>query len=250
MSRFVRFVFLLVLLGVGVNLAIVLLANSRSERQHLASVAEEKQQFNNIIARFNGRQRRGDMAVEWQKIDADHKVLETSLLVRLYTLNDQDERQALHDFHVVIPGDKVNIDGMLVAFPDSLPDEYAALRGAKLAYFNHIYADGQSIDDRFSILTHGDPPLPTRMNPDHVTNYETQFWKLAWDLIDASLRSKTTASPVAQNTASVSRVVTPGVVYSFYISNFDSVPAINLNTDPGLFYELFHEPIPTDNPSR
>src|SRR4051812_29577332 len=97
------------------NLGIVMLANTRSEHRQAEDMAREQKQFAEVIARYNGQLRRGDIAVEWQKIDATQRVLETSLLVRIYT-ESSTGREALPIVRVTVPGGRVCVDGLQLEF--------------------------------------------------------------------------------------------------------------------------------------
>ncbi len=183
MPSFVRFIFFLLIAGSAIAFGIVLLADTVSERRQARDLQTEQDRFSDVINRFNGRLRHGDIAVEWQKTDASQQAMETSLLVRIYTLNDEGAEVPLPIVRVIIPHNRVSIDGLDLDFDVVFPEQYKALRNVRLAYFDEIYADGQPPEERFSLLTPGRVPRTTQVHPEHVTQYEVGLWQFLWDLI-------------------------------------------------------------------
>ena len=116
MPTFVRFIFTLLLVGVVMNLGIVTVSNVRTRHRQVHDLAEEQHRFGQMIIVVSKQLRRGQMAVEWQRIDANQKVLETSLLLRLFMPRADGSSVALPVVRVIIPGDRVCLDGMQLDF--------------------------------------------------------------------------------------------------------------------------------------
>src|SRR5271156_4561541 len=107
MNSFVRFILFLLIAGSGIAFGIVLLADLYGARRKSADMSREKTLFSDVIDRFNGQQRHGAIAVEWQKVDANQQVMESSLLVRIYTTGADGHEVALPIQRVVIPQNRV-----------------------------------------------------------------------------------------------------------------------------------------------
>ena len=235
MSSFVRFVFALLIVSSAIAFGIVSGADINSERHQETDMGLEHDRFADIIARYNGHLRHGDIAVEWQKIDATQQVIQTSLLVRIYGLDAEGNETPLPIQRVIIPHNRVSIDGLQLDFDSGFPEQYKVLRGTRLAYFGHIYADEQLLDDRFTFLEDAKVPRDTSIHPDHVTHYEREFWESLWSMI-GSPKLAAKAGLKASWAPAATRVVENGKVYSIYLG-FEGVK-IGENTDPAVLTNM------------
>src|SRR5208337_22493 len=86
MNTFVRFVLVLLAAGSATGVGIVMLADVRGGRQQASEAALEKELFADVVDRFSGKQAHALIGMDWQKTDASQQVMETSLLVRNFTL--------------------------------------------------------------------------------------------------------------------------------------------------------------------
>jgi hypothetical protein len=238
LSPFVRFVFGLLIAGSVIAFSIVLLADMRSEQTQSADMTKERERFADIIARYNGHLRHGDIAVEWQKTDATQQVMETSLLVRIYALDADGNETPLPILRVVIPHNRVSVDGLQLDFDSGFPEQYKALRGVRLAYFDHIYTDEQPLDERFSLLSDSKVPRDTAIHADRVTHYELELWENLWEMIDTpKLAAKTGLKAV--RTPPATRSLEDGKVYSIYLG-VEGVQIVE-NTDPAVLNNMLSE---------
>ena len=198
MSTFVRFIVLVLILGVVVNLAMVMFSNDRSQRKQSADLIQEREQLGRAIGRMSDKLRHGEMAVEWQKIDAKDKVLQTSLLVRQFAMTADEQPkipEELPAVRVVIPGSQVCIDGMRLEFGENYPAEYQEMRGKKLSLFVHVYSDETPAKDRFTFWpTQNEVPQLVQVHnlerAPHVTYFETKLWQTVWDLLQSPERAE------------------------------------------------------------
>jgi hypothetical protein len=186
MSRFLRFIFTLIIAGVLVNLAIVLLANARSHADQDRQKAVERDRFNALTHSLDKQLRRGEMAVEWQRVDANHNVVETSLLLRQFMPHD-DNPVPLPTVRVIIPGSRVCIDGLKLYFDPLFNEEYAQLRDTTLFYFAHVYADSVPKNERFTFIPLYEVPRATQVHATDKrpvpTYLENRLWQSLWPLI-------------------------------------------------------------------
>jgi hypothetical protein len=182
MKSFTRLIFTFVILSIVAGLAVVLVANARSSARQQRDLGLEQQRFADMIHRLDNHFRRADMVVDWQKIDGDGHITETSLLVREYRLLDSGA-EPLPVQHVTIPGSEVHVDGMIVNFLPSLPPEFAAARDTHLAFFNHLFGTGQPLADRFTFCPRDAVPATVRIHKDYVTRAEQQFWDAMWSAL-------------------------------------------------------------------
>jgi hypothetical protein len=231
-------VFTLLIAGSAIAFGIVLFADRNSQRRQDADMAHEREHFADIISRYNGHLRHGDIGVEWQKTDATQQVMESSLLVRIYALDADGNETPLPVVRVVIPHNRVSVDGLQLDFDSGFPEQYQALRGARVAYFDHIYADEQSPEDRFSLLTVDQVPRDTALHADHVTHYELQLWGGLWEMIHTpKLAAK--AGLKAVRTPPATRSVDYGKVYSIFLG-FEGMKIVE-NTDPAVLTNMLRE---------
>ena len=180
MTRFVRFIFLIVAAGIAVSLGIVLSSDLRSQRQQRIAMTEERAKLEQVFARYHNRLRRAAIVVEWQKVNAVGEVLQSSLLVRRYGLDDAGKPATMPVQRIVVPGARVCIDGLVLEFDALFSEEFKALRNVHLNYFAHVYGEGQNKDERFNFLHEGDVPDATQIHPDRVTHEEMRLWRYVW----------------------------------------------------------------------
>ena len=187
MSNFVRFILLLVIVGVVVNLALVIVSNGQSRRLQLKDIAEERELLGNVMRSLTDRLRSAEMAVEWQKADANDKVLQTSLLIRQFMPMKGDQLQPLPTVRVIVSGSRVCIEGVRLEFGNGFPLEFREMRGAKLGFFTSVYAEESTEKDRFTFWQTYEVPQAMRVHAlesySHVTNFEAKLWQLVWDLV-------------------------------------------------------------------
>jgi hypothetical protein len=263
MNPFVRFILFLLIAGSGIAFGIVLLADLRGARHQSADMAREKALFSEVVDRFNGQQRHGAIAVEWQKVDASQQVLESSLLVRIYTLGTDGREVSLPIERVVIPHNRVCVEGLKLHFDDSFSDDYKDLRGATLFYFRYIHADGDSPEDGLSLLSPYEVPRATQMHADRTTQFELQLWQYLWDLIerprqaeknglavepppptqpaDESVSDRASSETTGEKNSPfiAARAVTNGTVYTIYVGSEGTT--ITEDNDPPLFQDMRRE---------
>src|SRR5579864_4469291 len=128
MNSFARFILAVLLTGSAIAFGIVLMADVRGARRQASDMTREKALFSEVVDRFNGKQAHGLIGAAWQKVDANHQAMETSLLVRTLTLNAEGKEVALPIRRVVIPEDRGCVEGLTLSFDQGFPD-YTDLRG-------------------------------------------------------------------------------------------------------------------------
>jgi hypothetical protein len=187
MSSFIRFIFFILIAGGVLNLAIVMFANVQTHQKQVQDLAAERERFSRFIALVDNQWRLGEIAVEWQRVGPDENVLETSLLVREFMPVDDGQPIPLPLHRIIIPGDRLCVDGLKLEFKQWFTEDYKELRGATLFYFDHVYAEQTPEKDRFSFLTPYSVPQATQIhftyrNP-HPTYFESKLWDTLWDVI-------------------------------------------------------------------
>ena len=207
MNRFVRLILVILIAAAGMGIAVVVLANTRSRQIQDKQTREERAQMQKLLGEVSGHLRRADMVVESQEVDARRKAIRTTLLVRQYaSLMGSEKSQPLRIARVVIPGDRVSVDGMRLEISERFAEEaeeFRELRGARLYYFGMIRGeqdkgikspDGK--DSRFSFLERFEVPQLTRLRPGEArpSTFERQQWSYLWSLIPEPLEgsAKTT----------------------------------------------------------
>src|SRR5207253_2166143 len=109
--------------------------------------SRQKQQAIEMFTQAEGQVRRLDMVVESQKVDSrdgrDH-VIDSTLLVRQYQSTNQSK--PLPVVRIVIPGDKVQVDGLKLVFDSMFSQddaEFQWLRGKTMLYFSRVCGAGE-----------------------------------------------------------------------------------------------------------
>ena len=217
MSSFVRLIFVVVMLGIAASLTLVLASNARSARQQRAQVAAEKQRFDAFIQRVDGHERHAEMAVEWQKLDSEGNVTQSALLIRQYTPGANGP-EPLPIERVIVPGNEVRVDGVLMSFGPAFSDDYADLRGTTLAFFDHVYGASQERPERFRFLTPNMVPAAAQTRASGTTHYELHLWRYLWELIQ-NPSSDAAADFHIRWTAPAPCTVRRGVVYMLFVGN-------------------------------
>jgi len=184
MPRFTRFIVVLLVVGVVLNLGIVLIANYTSEARHERMMAVELANFEKVINRLSGRQRVSDLVVEWQKIDTNGIVLESSLLFRRFTMG-REGPVALPTSRIVIPGNKVLVDGITFDFNEKFSERFKPLRNKRLFFYGHVYSENQTKEQQFAFFTPGVPPTASLVHADRPTHLELRLWQHVGELMVA-----------------------------------------------------------------
>jgi hypothetical protein len=216
MNKFVRIIFTILCLSIVAGLTVVMVANARSTRDQNAQVALETRRFEDLLRRLDGRFRRAEMVVDWQKLDAEGTVTETGLLVRQFVLHENDETP-LHVQRVVIPGSEMRVDGLLLEFGAEAPEDFAAARQRRIVLFAHVFGGEQPPASRFTFLPANEVPLAARVHMDRVTHHETVFWNYVWDRVQEQEKNGKAASLLGVRATwlpAASRGVRRGLLYT------------------------------------
>ena len=195
MAAFVRFLFTIVIVGMVVNLAIVLLANTHSQRLEAQQYTRQANRFQQLIGEVGGHVRRADAVVESQRVDSRDHALETTLLIRQYGSTGSGQGRPLPVVRIVIPGDQLKASGLLLEFDRMFAsdnDAYAMLRDTQLVFFGMFCgaseeapAVSNAADDRFTFLPRDQVPELARLDPEapQASYFEKQLWEYLWGLL-------------------------------------------------------------------
>ena len=229
MNRFVRFIFIIIVLAAVVNLAIVLAANYISQRQETAQRAAQHEQTLQHYERLLDAPCQAYLAVDWQKVGPDSKVLQTAVLIQPFTIDAARRPIGLPVTRFVIAGSSISVEGLSLTFDDSFPKTYDFVRGKTL----YLLADVHETDSR-------DPPRAARTSafiiphkiPDaarvhlrHTTDDELNLWHLLGDSLFAYLDHNDTVLAHRLGVAfarptPVTKTLTNGTLYKiFYDAN-------------------------------
>jgi hypothetical protein len=193
MSSFVRFVFVILIVGMVVNLAIVLAANVQSQRHQTRQYQREIAEFKTHLTGIAGHVRRADIVVESQRIDAYGNTLESTLLVRQYASTGTSQENPLPVVRIVIPGDQLQAGGVVLEFdhlfaPES--DEFAMLRNTQLPLFSRFCGATETPaadqpDERFTFFQRDQVPELVRLQPRIIQAglFESRLWQYLWTLL-------------------------------------------------------------------
>jgi len=195
MTKFVRFILVLVVVGAAVSLGMVTISNARSRQAHDALLAKERALVAEVMGQMKGKLRRAHIVVNGQEVDAERNVVRTRLLVREFTY----KQEPLPVREVVIPGSKVSVDGVHLIFGENYPEAYREMRGTNLWLLMRVYAECQSEDERFSFWRGWDSsgftvPVAMRVRPAgpdaYVSHFERRLWQQVWYLMRASAETQ------------------------------------------------------------
>jgi hypothetical protein len=193
MAIFVRFVFAILIVGMVVSLAIVLTKNVRSQRNQGERYQNEIGEFKMRLADIEGHVRRADIVVESQRIDANEKALETTLLVRQYASTGTSQENPLPVVRIVIPGDQLQAGGVMLEFDNLFApdiDEFGILRNKQLLLFGRFCgatetAPAEGPDERFTFFPREQVPELMRLKPNATepSVFESRLWQYLWTLL-------------------------------------------------------------------
>jgi hypothetical protein len=209
MHPFVRFIFITLVAAIVVNLAFVLVANSRSHARHEQETAARRAQFREMLERVSGYLRRADMIVEKQTVDHHNTALETVLLVRQYKTIGTSQSLPQPVRRLTISGDVVKVDGLVLKFDDLFfKDEDPDLNlfaGKTLVYFSRFYGKDAidpppAPDARFTFTPVSEVPELTQLEPlpgkgtvaatnplfpEEIapSSFEVRVWQQIWRLL-------------------------------------------------------------------
>jgi hypothetical protein len=195
MSSFVRFIFTIVIVGMAVNLAVVLVANVRSERRQKAQYQRDAGLFHEMVEDVAGHVRRADIIVESQRLDARDTALESTLLVRQYRSRGTSQKDPLPVVRITIPGNKLQVTGLLLEF-DSLfagdRPEYEVLRNKQFVLFGTFGGADETAATRpgaagesYSFVVRDQVPELLRLHPQapQPSVFESGLWRRLWEVI-------------------------------------------------------------------
>ena len=195
MTSFVRFVFTIVIVGMAVNLAVVLVANARSERRQNRQYQADKARFKDLIATIGGHVRRADIIVESQRLDGHDQALESTLLVRQYRATGASQKDPLPVARITIPGDLLEATGLLLEFDSRFApghEDYEMLRNAQLVLFGAFRGADEpaatqpsAAEGSFSFLLRGRVPELIRLEPfdPQPSAFESGLWQYLWQAL-------------------------------------------------------------------
>lgn len=179
MNRFVQFIFVMLFSGILMAMLIVYTFSQRSERHKKMELAQAQERVRGALDQIQRQSRRGDLAVEWQRISSDGRIIETSLLWQPHNVNKD---LALPIQHFLIPGDQVNIDGVAFRFTGDFSPDVAYLKGRTICVLNSIFGQDQKAAGRAHLSPPHVAPTTLLVDPQHPTLLEKQLWQRIWDL--------------------------------------------------------------------
>ena len=241
MVHFARFIFAIMIAGIVVSLALVSFSDMRSRSRQVKAMEEERELFHRLLARYNGQWRSGQVAVEWQKVSGTGEILESSILVRRFVFDPDGKQERLPVRRIIIPGDKLCIDGLSLEFGPLFNEEFKALRGVRLVYFDRVYAEEQPLADRFTFLPRGEVADATQIYSDHISHLEERLWQYLWDLIPSRNDPAATGDRAEKQgltvrlVAPTCRTVKNGVVYTIFL---DKDVTFEESSDPSVLHEI------------
>jgi hypothetical protein len=195
MAAFVRFVFTIMIVGMAVNLAIVLLANARSQRRQDREYTRQKEALGRLAGEISGHGRRADAVVEAQNVNSLNHAVETTLLVRQYRSTGTSQSRPLPVVRIVIPGDQLQAGGLMLEFGRMFAldaEEYASLRDTQWVFFGMFCGASEEApaapgvaDERFTFLRRDEVPELVRLDPEvpQASYFERKLWAYLWGLM-------------------------------------------------------------------
>ena len=168
MAAFVRFVFTIMIVGVAVNLAVVLAANSRSQHTRAVQYESQSQQFTKLVGSVDRHVRRADIIVESQRVDARNNVQESTLLLRQYRDVGTGQDHPLPVVRIIISGDMLQAGGLHLKFGSDFVGaggEYQMLANKDIVLFGLFCGADETAptnpnmtDERFTFLVRDKVP--------------------------------------------------------------------------------------------
>jgi hypothetical protein len=205
MNRFVRLISIIVIAGFAVSATVVVVANAWSRQQQAKRNVDNRERFSEIVAEATDHQRRLDMVVESQELDARGQALESTVLARQYASTGSDQSRPLKVVRIVIPSDLVVVEGVIFDFSEDFAADawqYQLMRKNNLSYFSLIRGKDQMApklparDPRFTYLPRSNVPEMTRIEPLALrpSSFEVGFWNYVWDLVPEPVPASLEAS--------------------------------------------------------
>jgi hypothetical protein len=195
MASFVRFVFTIVVVGMTVNLAVVLVANARSEHLQNLQYERDVERFKELIGNVNDQLRRADIIVESQRLDGRDNALDSTLLVRQYRAWGTSQKDPLPLVRITIPGNQLQASGLMLEFDAHFAKEtpeYGLLRKTQLVFFGRFCAANENAstqphgaDTPFTLLPRYQVPQLIRLDPlaAQPSTFETGLWQYLWNML-------------------------------------------------------------------
>lgn len=240
MKSFVRFIFILVILSAVVALAAVLTSNLAGQATQRRSTAREKQAVLDYYQRLAGRFAEAHLAVEWQKLGQYSKVLQTSVLIRRYTLDAKGVSTALPVRRLVIDGNKLLVDGVALTF-QKCPPAYRELESKAFYAVDTVKGEveAQQKDQFFAKWAQ---PDVLRLRRDYVTQTEIDLWTDIWrslDVQESGRRGPEAEFVTLKRFPPDSRTLVNGALYKVLVSEV-GVSLIE-SPEPGLYKSILEE---------
>jgi len=185
MNRFVRYVFLLLLLSSAVAIALVLVSDLRAENERQKNLNIERGLIADTYRRMDCQdgqiKMHGLMTVERQEtvMNPESKQSEVATTTLLFAMTDEKFSTPTYVQRIVIPGGVVRVSAIKLEFGAALGGEQALLAGHKFYLPDTI--GGITDPDPFELNPVGCPPLALRHSAPDFTEYEKQLWHPIWE---------------------------------------------------------------------
>ncbi len=239
MEKFVKRIFLFVVLVIVTAMALDLGFYLIHRQSQLAELQREKKELEAVITRLTGRTRRAEMAVYGQQIDGRGRVLNTTLIWREYTIGPDGDDAPLPMKLITVPGNIPHVDAIVLKFQDQFVEENDVLRGKSLAIFRRLYGDTQAPTDGNYLTAPGDVPDALRCRTGAVTTLERSLWSHIWDLMSNTKLAKDEGLDVVQG-EDVYKPVTPGKLYVIYLQNDGGLEFTERDDESAVVDDMLH----------
>lgn len=223
MDRFLRFIVLLLVLGVALAVTIVIVSDVRSERVRGVRLAAERRQLGDYLLQTQANLRKMEIIVEQQNLTGEQVALETKLLVFPYRIQLEGGQVDLPPLRVVIPGRQLIIDGMRLDFPQGILDDgYPG--NLCFPIFGHLYSPKElegpkgklELTESFLLIPRSQVHPGYRHDGNESTELERALWLRIGEILankGLAQRKHVTITPLEP----VALELRPGLIYTVYL---------------------------------
>ncbi len=171
-----KIAFLALLVAAG-TVGVYIYSGADSDAQQIAQLRREAEQLQQIVQRLSAERRIAQVLVTEQHRDEDGQLITTLLFVE-----ETRDGRTLPPKQIVVRGEHVYIDALVIKFEQPYLESGDALRGQSIALFDKIFGSAQTPEEATRIDTPGRIPEIYRNTDPVISQFEQSLWNQFWEL--------------------------------------------------------------------
>lgn len=226
MNKFIRFIVLLLVLGVFLAVSLVMFMGIRSERKRQHSLEVERQSLGDHLLTIQDDLHRLEFIVEHQQVGGDNEVISTTYLIFPYGIDARGQSFELPPWRRETKGHRLLIDGYNIELPAGIIDAQFPQRQADnvthqsmplaLPVFGHVYPSETTPTEADLLVPWGQVPPGYRPESRPSSEFEQQIWRRVGEYMTNKLLQERSHVKVT-DFSPVEITLKPGVISQVFL---------------------------------